>query len=75
MVRLKMAPEQRLSTLCDTLACDNGEPYTWSDVKWAPDGKSLALAETSRNRQHETFRIADAETGDVRTAFEFTSKD
>jgi len=75
MVRLKMAPEQRLSTLCDTLACDDGEPYAWSDVKWAPDGNTLALVETSRNRQHETFRIADAETGDVRTAFEFTAQD
>ena len=75
MVRLKMAPEQRLSTLCDTLACDDGEPYAWSDVKWAPDGNTLALVETSRNRQHETFRIADAETGDVRTAFEFTARD
>jgi dipeptidyl aminopeptidase/acylaminoacyl peptidase len=75
MVRLKMAPEQRLSTLCDTLACDDGEPYAWSDVKWAPDGNTLALVETSRNRQHETFRIADVETGDVRTAFEFTAQD
>ncbi len=75
MVRLEMAPEQRLSTLCDTLACDDGEPYAWSDVKWAPDGKTLALVETSRDRQHETFRIANAETGAVRTAFEFTARD
>ncbi|HJP99296.1 MAG TPA: DPP IV N-terminal domain-containing protein [Rhodanobacteraceae bacterium] len=75
MVRLQMAPEQRLSTLCDTLACDEGEPYTWSDVKWAPDGKTLALVSTSRNRQHETFRVANAETGEVRTAFEFAAKD
>ena len=75
VIHLKMPPEQRLSTLCDTLACDNGEPYTWSDVKWAPDGRTLALVETSRNRQHETFRVANAETGDVRTAFEFTARD
>jgi dipeptidyl aminopeptidase/acylaminoacyl peptidase len=75
MVRLQMAPEQRLSTLCDTLACDSGEPYTWSDVKWAPDGKALALVSTSRDRQHETFRVADAGTGAVRTAFEFTAED
>ncbi|MDE2225483.1 MAG: DPP IV N-terminal domain-containing protein [Xanthomonadaceae bacterium] len=74
LVRLKMAPEQRLSTLCDTLACDDGEPYTWSDVKWAPDGKTLALVETSRNRQRETFRVANAETGAVHSAFEFTYK-
>jgi dipeptidyl aminopeptidase/acylaminoacyl peptidase len=75
LVRLKMAPEQRLSTLCDTLACDDGEPYTWSEVKWAPDGRTLALVETSRDRQHETFRVANAETGAVRTAFGFTAKD
>jgi len=75
MVRLKMVPEQRLSTLCDTLACDEGEPYAWSDVKWAPDGKTLALVSTSRDRQHETFRIANAATGAVRDAFEFTAKD
>jgi dipeptidyl aminopeptidase/acylaminoacyl peptidase len=75
IVRLQMAPEQRLSTLCDTLACDSDEPYTWSDVKWAPDGKTLALVSTSRDRQHETFRVADAETGTVRTAFEFTAED
>jgi dipeptidyl aminopeptidase/acylaminoacyl peptidase len=74
LVRLKMAPEQRLSTLCDTLACDAGEPYAWSDVKWAPDGKTLALVETSRNRQHEIFRVANAATGAVRTAFEFDYK-
>jgi dipeptidyl aminopeptidase/acylaminoacyl peptidase len=75
MVRLEMAPEQRLSSLCDQLACDEREPYTWSDVKWAPDGRTLALVSTSRDRQHEWFRIADAETGAVRTAFEFTAKD
>ncbi|MGH8190870.1 MAG: DPP IV N-terminal domain-containing protein, partial [Rhodanobacteraceae bacterium] len=73
MVRLNMQPEERLSTLCDTLACDQGKPYQWSDVKWAPDGKTLALVTTSRNRQHEWFRIANAETGEVRTAFEFTA--
>jgi dipeptidyl aminopeptidase/acylaminoacyl peptidase len=75
LVRLRMAPEQRLSSLCDQLACDESEPYTWSDVKWAPDGQTLALVETSRDRQHEWFRIANAEAGAVRTAFEFTAKD
>ena len=74
MLHLEMVPEQRLSTLCDTLACDDGEPYAWSDVKWAPDGRTLALVSTSRDRQHETFRIADAATGAVHTAFEFAYK-
>src|SRR5690625_57278 len=75
MTRLRMKPEQRLSTLCDTLACDRGKPHQWSDVKWAPDGKTLALVSTSRNRQHEWYRVADAATGEVRTAFEFTAED
>jgi dipeptidyl aminopeptidase/acylaminoacyl peptidase len=74
MVRLDLPPEQRLSTLCDQLACDQAEPYKWSDVKWAPDGRTLAFVSTSRDRQHEWFRIADAETGKVRTAFEFTAR-
>ncbi|HET7268782.1 MAG TPA: DPP IV N-terminal domain-containing protein [Oleiagrimonas sp.] len=75
MVRLKMKPEQRLSTLCDTLACDHGKPHQWSDVKWAPDSETLALVSTSRNRKHEWYRIADAATGEVRTAFDFTAED
>ncbi|HET8554801.1 MAG TPA: DPP IV N-terminal domain-containing protein [Rhodanobacteraceae bacterium] len=74
MTRLKMDPEQRLSTLCDTLACDDGEPNTWSDVKWAPDSKTLALVSTSRDRQHEWFKVANAETGAVRTVFEDSVK-
>ncbi|HET9820167.1 MAG TPA: DPP IV N-terminal domain-containing protein [Rhodanobacteraceae bacterium] len=75
LVRLRMPPQQRLSTLCDTLACDEDEPYTWSDVKWAPDGNTLALVSTSRSRQHETFHVADADTGAVRTVFAFTAED
>ncbi len=74
MVRLKMKPEQRLSSLCDTLACDQGEPNTWSDVKWAPDGKSLALVSTSRDRKHEWFRTVDPSTGAVKTRFEDSVK-
>ncbi len=74
LVRLDLPPEQRLSTLCDQLACRQDRPYQWSDVKWAPDSRTLALVSTSRDRQHEWFRIADAETGKVRTAFEFTAR-
>ncbi|HEX7348313.1 MAG TPA: DPP IV N-terminal domain-containing protein [Rhodanobacteraceae bacterium] len=75
VVKLDLPPQQRLSTLCDQLACDQARPYQWSDAKWAPDSKTLALVNTSRNRQHEWYRIANAETGAVRTAFEFTAKD
>ncbi|HET6726108.1 MAG TPA: DPP IV N-terminal domain-containing protein [Gammaproteobacteria bacterium] len=73
MVKVKMPPEQRLSSLCDTLACGR-DHHKWSDVKWAPDSRSLALVSTSRDRQHEWFRVVDAKTGAVRTVFEDSVK-
>nr|WP_239537532.1 S9 family peptidase [Dyella mobilis] len=67
IVRLKTPPDQHRSTLCDDVSCgDNGG---WDDVKWAPDSKTLAFVSTSRDHKHETFRIADANTGAVRTVF------
>ena len=68
VVRLDLPPQQRLSSLCDDISCKaDGH---WDDVQWAPDGKTLALVTTSRDRRHEWLRIADAQTGAVRTAFE-----
>ena len=67
VVRLKMAPDQHRSSLCDDVSC--GENGGWDDVKWAPDGKTLAFVSTSRDHTHETFGIADASTGEVRTVF------
>ena len=58
---LQMAPEQRLGP--------------WNDIQWAADSRSFALVSTARNRRHEWFRIADARTGAVRTAFESSAKD
>ncbi len=73
MVRLKLPPQQRLSSLCDELSCEgNGH---WDDVQWAADGRTLALVSTSRDRKHEWFRIADARTGAVRTVFEESVSD
>ncbi|GLQ48963.1 DPP IV N-terminal domain-containing protein [Dyella flava] len=67
VVRLNMPADQHRSTLCDDVSCgDNGG---WDDVKWAPDGKTLAFVSTSRDHKHETFRIADTKTGAVRTVF------
>ncbi|TAL87279.1 MAG: S9 family peptidase [Rhodanobacter sp.] len=72
VVRLKLPPQQRLSSLCDDISCNrNGH---WDDAKWAPDSKTLALVTTSRDRKHEWFRVADAGTGTVRTAFEESVK-
>lgn len=72
VVRLDMKPDQHRSTLCDDVSC--GRDGGWDDVKWAPDGKTLAFVSTSRYHQHEWFRIADASTGKVRTVFEESSK-
>jgi dipeptidyl aminopeptidase/acylaminoacyl peptidase len=68
VVRLKMAPDQHRSTLCDDVSC--GPEGGWDDVKWADDGKTLAFVSTSRYHKDEWFRIADPKTGAVRTVFE-----
>lgn len=67
VVRLKMPADEHRSSLCDDVSC--GNDGGWDDVKWAPDGKTLAFVSTSRDHKHETFRIADAKTGEVRTVF------
>ena len=67
VIRLQLPPDQHRSTLCDDVSC--GPDGGWDDVKWAPDGKTLAFVSTSREHAHETFRIADAKTGAVRTVF------
>ena len=66
VVRLKMPPDQHRSTLCDDVSCEGG----WEDVQWAPDGRTLAFASTSRDHKQTWLRIADAETGAVRTVFD-----
>ena len=66
VVRLKMPPDQHRSTQCDDVSCFGG----WEDVQWAPDGKTLAFASTSRNHQDTWLRVADAATGVVREVFD-----
>lgn len=68
VVRLKMPADYHRSTLCDDVSC--GGHGAWEDVKWAKDSKSLAFVSTSRGHHHEWFRIANPETGAVRTVFE-----
>src|SRR3546814_1154800 len=66
VVRLKMPPDQHRSTLCDDVSCSGG----WEDVQWAPDGKTLAFASTSRNHRETWLRIAAADTAAARTALD-----
>ncbi|MFC4763631.1 S9 family peptidase [Dyella koreensis] len=68
VVRLKMAPDQHRSTLCDDVSC--GRDGGWDDVQWAADGKTLAFVSSSRDHKQAWFHIADAATGTVRTVFD-----
>lgn len=62
LVRLQMPPDQHRSTQCDDVSCFGG----WEDVKWAPDGETLAFVSSSRDHKDAWLRIADADTGAVR---------
>jgi len=68
VVRLKIDPQQRLSSLCDDISCSSDGH--WDDLKWAPDGKTFAMVNSSRDRKQVWYRVADAATGAVRTAFD-----
>ncbi len=72
VVRLKLEPQQRLSSLCDDISCNSDG--VWSDLKWADDSRTFALVNSSRDRKHMSYRVADASTGAVRTAFDETVK-
>lgn len=65
-VRLKLAPDDRRGTLCDDISCSGA----FDDNQFSPDGKMLAFVSTSRDHKEAIFRIANTETGDVRTVFE-----
>ncbi|MDE1176893.1 MAG: DPP IV N-terminal domain-containing protein [Edaphobacter sp.] len=64
VTRLKMAPDQHRSMLCDDISCEPGGP--WEDVQWSDDGKQLAFVSTSRDHKQEWVRMADVATGEVR---------
>ncbi|HEX7050759.1 MAG TPA: DPP IV N-terminal domain-containing protein, partial [Longimicrobiales bacterium] len=68
VIRLQMPPDPHRSTICDHVYCRG----TWADVEWFPDGSKLAFVSSSRDHKRATLRIADAETGAVRTVLEET---
>ena len=76
MTRLQMPADPHRSTLCDHVVC-GGE---WSDVQWGTDaeetqgGDMLAFVSTSRDHKHETLRVAQVATGEVRTVLEESVK-
>ena len=67
VVRLQMPPDAHRSTVSDHVACDGGRIC---DVQWYPDGSHLAFISSSRDHKSAWFRVADAQTGEVRTLFE-----
>jgi dipeptidyl-peptidase-4 len=67
VVRLQMPPDQHRSTVSDHVACSGG---TICDVQWYPDGSHVAFVSSSRDHKSAWFRVANAQTGEVRTLFE-----
>ncbi len=67
VVRLKMPPDQHRGTVTDDIKGPGGE---WDDVEWSADSKQVAFVSTSRDHKVEQFRVADAETGEVRDVFD-----
>ncbi|MBK6749422.1 MAG: DPP IV N-terminal domain-containing protein [Pyrinomonadaceae bacterium] len=66
MIRLKAAPDDRRSTLCDDISCAG----SFDDNEWSADAKTLAFVSTSRDHKAAKLRIADAATGQVREVME-----
>jgi dipeptidyl aminopeptidase/acylaminoacyl peptidase len=64
VVRLKMNPDPQRSTITDHIADWDG---TFLDTEWGPDSNKLAFVSSSRNHKKATLRIANPETGEVRT--------
>ncbi len=63
IVRLKMPLDQHRGTLCDDIACKDGN---WEDVQWSADSQTLAFVSTSRDHKQEWMRLANPKTGDIR---------
>jgi dipeptidyl aminopeptidase/acylaminoacyl peptidase len=67
LVRLRMPPDAHRSTVTDHVACSGN---TVCDLQWYPDGSHVAFVSSSRDHKSAWFRVANAQTGDVRTLFE-----
>ncbi len=70
VTRLRMPPDAHRSMVTDHIACGTDV----CDLLWDPDGSALAFVSSSRDHKHAWVRVADAETGEVRTLFEETSE-
>lgn len=68
VIRLKMNPDDRRSTLCDDISCDGG----FTDNEWSADSTKLAFVSSARDHKWAQLRVADAATGDVKDIFKET---
>ncbi|HKI44057.1 MAG TPA: DPP IV N-terminal domain-containing protein [Balneolales bacterium] len=67
VVHLKMQADAQRSTISDHIAGDDG---SFLDTEWFPDSDKLAFVSVTRNLQKATLRIADPQTGDIRTVLD-----
>jgi dipeptidyl-peptidase-4 len=70
VVRLDMPQDAHRSMVTDHIACGSRV----CDLLWYPDGSAFAFVSSSRDHKHAWVRVADANTGQVRTLFEETSE-
>lgn len=68
VIRLKMNPDDRRSTLCDDISCDG----SFTDNEWSADSTKLAFVSSARDHKWAQLRVADAATGDVKDIFKET---
>ena len=64
IVRLDMAPDAHRGTTTDHIAGWGG---TFLDVRWSGDSEQLAFVSSSRDHKDAWLRVADPNTGAVRT--------
>ncbi|MFC3561820.1 S9 family peptidase [Pedobacter jamesrossensis] len=70
VVSLNIPADPHRATLSDDISSSG----TFDDIDWKADGSEVAFVSTSRDHKQEKFRIANAETGEVREVFEETVK-
>lgn len=66
VVRLQMPPDPHRSSTTDHIAGRGGK---FLDVAWSEDSNELAFLSNSRDHQEATMRVADPNTGKVRTVY------
>lgn len=66
VVRLQMPPDPHRSSTTDHIAGRGGR---FLDVEWSADSEHLAFLSNSRDHKEATMRVADPETGEVRTVY------